>query len=250
MGGIRVGAAHLPDVVYVNRPGDDNDELRHSLRSVAANVPHRKVWVAGHCPWWVKNVEVIELDPLEDRFDNQHQSLSAAVNHPGMAEEFYYFNDDIYVVERFEGLLPTLHLGPLAEYVEWLALVGKRSENEWFQGLREMLSLLRSWGVGDPLCYEGHWPLRFRRDDMRRFVGERTRHFLPAQFYPATDLPAGSRSVDAKPGKLGCPIEAGMPFWSSDDGSWEFSKVGVAVREMFPTPCYYEGAPAWTLPAA
>lgn len=250
MGGARVGAAHLPDVLYINRPGDDNDELRYSLRSVAANVPHRKVWVAGHCPWWVKNVEVIELPPCEDRFDNQQQSLLAALAHPGLAEEFYYLNDDHYVVERFDGLLPALHLGPLADYIAWLREIGKRPTSEWFQGLNEMLELLRSWGIEDPLCYETHSPLRFRKSEMRHFAQARTRHFLPTQCYAATDMPPGVRAVDAKSGKLGCPIDAGMPYLSSDDDTWEHSKIGHHVRAMFPTPCYYEGAPAWTLPAA
>lgn len=239
-----MGVAHLTDVVYVVRPGDDNDELRHSLRSVAANVPHRKVWIAGHCPWWVKNVERLELEPLSDRFDNQHQSLSAAVAHPDLAEEFYYFNDDIYVVERFDGLLPALHLGPLADYVAWLRGIGKRESSEWLQGMVEMLDLLRAVGVENPLCYENHAPHRFRKADMARFLQMRTRHFLPVQFYPLTDLPTGSRAVDAKPGKLDHPIDAGMPFLSSDDDSWEHSRVGEHVRAMFPTPCYYEGAPA------
>jgi hypothetical protein len=248
VGGARVGAAHLPDVLYINRPGDDNEELRYSLRSVAANVPHRKVWVAGHCPWWVKNVEVIELPPCEDKFDNQTQSLQAALDHPGLAEEFYYFNDDMFVVERFEGLLPPHHLGPLDEYVDWLRRIGKRETSEWFQGLLEAQALLESWGVEDPICYEGHSPLRFRKTDMRRFVAARTPHFLPVQCYAASDLPAGVRQVDAKSGKLGCPIEAGMPYLSSDDDTFESSKIGHLVRDMFPSPCYYEGAPVWTLP--
>ena len=243
MGGV-TSAAHLPDVLYVVRPGDDNDELRHSLRSVEANVPHRKVWVAGHCPWWVKNVEAIELPPLEDRFDNQHQSLTAAVNHPDLADEFYYFNDDIYAVERFDGLLPALHLGPLADYIDWLRAIGKRHTSEWLAGMVEMLDLLRAQGVNDPLCYENHAPHRFRKADMQRFVQMRTRHFLPAQFYPLSGLPDGTRAVDAKSGKLGDPLAAQMPFLSSDDSDWEHSRIGEFVREMFPTPCFYEGAPA------
>jgi hypothetical protein len=248
VGGSRTGAAHLPDIVYINRPGDDNDELRHSLRSVAANVPHRKVWVVGHCPWWVKNTEVIELEPCADKFDNQTQSLRAALGHPDVADEFYYFNDDMYVVERFEGLLPPRHLGPLDEYIDWLRAIGKRPTSEWFQGLLEAQTLLDSWGVTDPLCYEGHSPLLFRKPEMAWFVKHRTPHFLPVQCYAASSMPPGVRGVDAKSGKLGCPIDAGHPYLSSDDDSWEHSKIGHHVRDMFPTPCYYEGAPAWTLP--
>jgi hypothetical protein len=46
----------LPDLVYVVREGDRNNELRHSLRSVVANVPHRLVWIAGYKPGWVSDL--------------------------------------------------------------------------------------------------------------------------------------------------------------------------------------------------
>jgi hypothetical protein len=245
VGGNPLGSAHLPDVVFVVRPGDDNEELRYSLRSVAANVPHRKVWIAGHCPWWVKNVERIELTPLPDRFDNQHQSLTAAVNHPDLADEFYYWNDDIYAMRPFRGYLPTLHLGPLREYVDLLITAGKNPENGWLLGMQEMLELLASWGIDDPLCYEGHMPVRFRKADMVRFVQHRTRHFLPASFYAATDLDPGEQWIDAQPGILGDPLaEPSPPFLSSDDFWFERSRIGDRVRAEFPTPCVYEGVPA------
>jgi hypothetical protein len=49
----------LPDVVYVVRPGNRNEELRYSLRSIAAHLPHRRVWLAGFCPSWVRNISFI-----------------------------------------------------------------------------------------------------------------------------------------------------------------------------------------------
>ena len=204
-------------------------------------MPHRKVWIAGHCPWWVENVERIELVPRDDKFDNQHQSMTAAVNHLGLADEFYYWNDDVYAMRRFSGLLPTLHLGPLREYVALLESRGKNAANGWLQGMREMLELLASWGIEDPLCYEGHMPVRFCKADMQRFVKHRTRHFLPASFYAATDLDPGNLWMDAQPGVLGNPLdEPNPPFLSSDDFWFERSRLGDLVRASFPTPCVYE----------
>lgn len=236
------GDPRLPDVVYIVRPGDDNDELRYSLRSVAANVPHRKVWVVGHCPWWVQNVERLELVPLPWRFDNQHQSISAVVERPDLAGEFYLWNDDIYATRRFEGVLPTFHLGPLRDYIALVEEAGKSEENWWLAGMREMLTLLEEWGHMDPLCYEGHMPLRFRKEDMRRFAAARTKHFLPAQFYAATDLDPGTQWMDAQPGILGDPLtDPDAPFMASADYWWEHSRLGEHIRAMFPTPCIYEG---------
>jgi hypothetical protein len=237
------GDPRLPDVVYIVRPGDDNEELRYSLRSVAENVPHRKVWVVGHCPWWVQNVERLELEPLTGRFDNQHQSVTTVVARPDLADEFYLWNDDIYATRRFTGLLPTHHLGPLRDYIGLVAGSGKVEENGWLLGMREMFDLLGSWGIADPLCYEGHMPLRFRKADMARFAASRTEHFLPAQFYAATDLDPGTRWMDAQPGILGDPlVDPDPPFMASNDFWFEHSRLGDYIRDRFATPCVYEGA--------
>lgn len=244
----RVGAAHLPDVVYINRPGEDNDELRHSLRSVAANVPHRRVWVAGHTPRWVKNVHSVPLRPLPDKFDNQYQSLAAVLSEPDLADEFYLFNDDMYVVERFDGHLPVFHLGPLREYADWCGGIGKNPLNGWLRGMREMVELLERRGHPDPLCYENHTPVRFTRAGLAAAIRWRTPHFLPFSYYPLLNMAPGEEHVDAKGGRLGDPIDRGMPFLSSEDDSFEHSRIGEHVRGMFQTPCFYEGAPAWTLP--
>ncbi len=245
----RVGAAHLPDVVYVNRPGNDNEELRYSLRSVAANVPHRRVWIAGYTPKWVKNVHSVPLEPLRDKFDNQYQSLSAALSQPALTDEFYLFNDDMFVVERFDGPLPLYHLGPLRDYVDWCSGIGKNPLNGWLRGMREMVRLLESKGHDAPLCYENHTPILFPRAALQDVIRWRTPHFLPFSYLPLVGVDdPGTRWVDAKAGKLADPLEEGMPFLSTDDDSFERSKVGDHVRGMFTGPCFYEGAPAWTLP--
>jgi len=228
------------DVVYVVRPGDDNEELRYSLRSVAANVPHRRVWVAGHCPRWVTGVRRVELPPLPDKFDNQYQSLMAALSQPGLADWFYLFNDDMYVVERFHGDLPTFNLGPLAGYLDYLGSIGKRPLNGWFRGMREMSRLLEARGVSDPLCYEGHVPLLFPKAGLLSAIRARTPHFLPFSYYPLLDLPPGVLAVDAKGGTLGDPVASGLPFLSSDDDWFGRSSIGDRVRDLFPDPCRYE----------
>ncbi|MFF3129757.1 hypothetical protein ACFVRD_48125 [Streptomyces sp. NPDC057908] len=47
-----MGDGERPDIVYVVRPWNQNEQLRYSLRTLA-NLPHRRVWIAGYCPTWV-----------------------------------------------------------------------------------------------------------------------------------------------------------------------------------------------------
>ena len=53
------------DVVIPLKESEDNEELRYVLRSIAANLPHRKVFLAGFKPSWVKNVELISVEVPE-----------------------------------------------------------------------------------------------------------------------------------------------------------------------------------------
>ena len=88
-----------PDVVYVVRPGDDNEELRYSLRSVAKNAPHRDVWIVGTVPSWTQNVKGLPLTAADEKFANQRQSLTAAAGEKGISDPFVLFNDDMFVME-------------------------------------------------------------------------------------------------------------------------------------------------------
>ena len=229
------------DVVYVVRPGDDNEELRHSLRSVAQNFPHDRVWIFGHAPAWVSDeVHKVELTPRPEKWDNQHQSLSAVVNHPEVSDRFWLFNDDFFIMRRVEDP-PVFHNGPLAGYVSYLESIGKSDSNSWFAGLRLALRTLREWGIEEPLSYETHSPLPWSKADLGRILEAAPRPLTSASYYPATGGPVGVLGMDAKAGAAGDPLAAGHPYLSSADYSWPTSPIGQHVRVSFPEPCRFEG---------
>ena len=60
------------DIVYVVRPGDENEALRYSLRSLA-NIPHRTVWIAGYRPKWCYGIVYVPRDQA-DQPDPTHSN--------------------------------------------------------------------------------------------------------------------------------------------------------------------------------
>jgi hypothetical protein len=102
------------DVLYVVRPGERNDPLRMSLRSLA-NLPHHRVFIAGYCPSWVKNVTAVPAPRKTDRFASIEANLLAGLKHPEISEQVIYFNDDFFVMEPIESV-PVMHGGPVAQY--------------------------------------------------------------------------------------------------------------------------------------
>ena len=235
------------DIVYVVRPGDDNEELRYSLRSLA-NLPHRDVWLAGHRPPWVRNVGSVETQPRPEKWANINQSLLAACQCEHISQRVIVFNDDIFVTRRIEEF-PTFHLGPLAQHIERLDSRRKAASNSYHRGLLETRQQLHEWGITDPLSYEAHVPMIWDRDELARLIETSTRRpFLYATAYPASSGPVGEQGINVKVAKhdrdtLDAKLAAGLPFISSDDESFTHGAIGDYIRGMFPTPGPYEATP-------
>src|SRR5690606_31556781 len=149
----------LPDLVYVVRPGETNEELRYSLRSVAEHLPHRQVWLAGHCPRWARNVGHIPVEQAGTKYQNSTRNLRAAAEHPGVADVFLLMNDDFFVMKPVPRM-PVLHRGPV-DRVE--AYYASRARGLYLRGRRETRDLLASLGHHRPLSYELHVPMPMRK---------------------------------------------------------------------------------------
>lgn len=228
-------SAGLPDLVYIIGPGDDHDEFRHSLRSVAKNLPHRKVFVAGQVPAFLTGIEGISLTPDSDKYTNMRQSLTAALNHPDIGPEFVFMNDDFFVMQPVTYPIPCYHLGPIRDYLSWLESIGK--DNEWMTSMRDTLE----WVGGDPLCYETHIPLTFETEALRAVLSAfpHDRTFTPTGVYQAAR--AGLEGVLGTDSKVstGSPDPASI-YLSTEEKFWPRCEAGALVRAAFPQKCEYE----------
>lgn len=233
------------DVVYLVRPGDDNDELRYSLRSLG-NFPHGDVWIVGHTPAWVREVRSIRTRPLREKWANLRQSLTVLCEQG--PDSFVLFNDDFYVTRPVD-VLPVYHLGRAVDLIERRRREGADGWNSWFWGLRVTYDQMTRWGYPDCLAYEGHCPTPWARAELAGLLGRADPHvpFLWNTAYSATTGPEGERGVNVKitaSDDLAVRLaEIGdVPFLSTDDDSFASRPVGVHVRSLFPARCRYEAA--------
>lgn len=238
------------DAVYIVGPWAENEQLRYSLRSLARNMPYvDKVWIVGSAPAWVSGAAgKILLEPLDDKFDNQRQSLRAACADDRISEDFVLMADDMFALVEMDHL-PVWHLGPLDLLIKRVTKRGETAENnQWVRGLVEMLSQMREWGFKNPFAYEGHNPLPFNRKRLAHLIDTATRSpFLAGCVYGATQGPVGQLGDNVKVGELGSrellsAMVSGLPFLSSEDDAFEFGNVGTFIRTIFPDPCIYEEA--------
>jgi hypothetical protein len=145
-----------PDLVYVVRPGESNPSLKYSLRSLA-NLPHRRVFVAGHCPSFVKNVTKIPVRKLPNKLASIEANLRAALRHPELGERAVYMNDDFYVMEPIDEV-PITHGGPVSEFAlrqEFKWRMARTIDEFVIQGMRVQFDGMLTYdGVHMPLPIE------------------------------------------------------------------------------------------------
>lgn len=224
------------DLLYLVRHGDENEELRWSLRSVAVNLPHRQVWLAGYCPTWVDPAVVRHVpvgwhrDPHRSSTDN----LLAAVRHPDIGEHVVLMNDDFFVLRPVSGV-PMLHRGPV---------VDRGDGGTYARGMRQTVQLLARLGHPDPVSYELHIPMVVHTPTMRRLLEAHGDGRIPVlhkrTLYGNVAHCGGVRAEDVKVRAAGDRWDPDGPFLSTNDGVFKRARVGVWLRERFPHPCRYE----------
>jgi hypothetical protein len=227
------------DVVYVVGPQKENEELRYSLRSIAANLPHGRVWIVGYKPEWVANVEYLPTIQKMTRWQNSTANLLTACIHDEMPERFVYFNDDFYVAQPIPAV-PTLHRGYVADVMRHYAYTSGR----YVEGLKKTAVLLKELGYPDPLSYEVHAPMVVERRpmlDVLRLAADRGRGIVAIHkrtLYGNVYRIGGEQVDDVKVLGYGHSPPPGA-FVSTSATSFG-GKCGRWLRKLFPTPCQYE----------
>jgi hypothetical protein len=227
------------DLLYVVRPGEDNEELRYSLRSVAENLQHDRVFVAGYTPSWVTGVRSIPVRQTSTKHRNAFACLLAGLTHPALSEDVVLMNDDNFVM-RPQFPLPAMHRGPLDDVISYVHSLYPLSR--YTRSMAATRDHLIAAGLPRTslLSYELHVPLPVKRSAYLRTVRE-----LPAEgrlqhrtIYGNTHAIGGRQLQDVK----NVPAEQleALPFLSTNDETWVSDPIGQFVRDAFPAPGPYE----------
>ena len=226
--------------VYLVRPGDQNDELRYSLRSLEANLPPGDVVIVGYCPTWVTGV----LHIRGNRFGthkqrNVYDNVLTAARCDALPDQVVWMNDDFITLAP---AVPAMaHRCTLAEHID-----GLTTRSWWWRSLKATDAWLRHQGHDDPLSFELHRPLPGDRRLMAEVL-TRAASVQPANppqwrtLYGnaamAAGLDAGPREPDGKVYRADTPEPSG-PWLSTTDAS--FRVVRDRVAALFPEPSRWE----------
>lgn len=219
----------LPDVVYLCGPAVGH-ELRYSLRSLV-NVPHDRVWLAGHQPDWPVNVERLPVRQRpRQKWPNQEANLRAYCEQRDGTDQFLLFNDDFFVMEPIETV-PVWHRGPIGDVA---TNYGPRTD-EFVQRLKVAV---KHFGP-DASCYDSiHTPMLLDKRKMLTVLDEMPKQGLFRTWYGNRWQVGGTLHGDVKVKKHRKPHDG--PLLSTSDASFKGGEAGKLIRSRFPNPSPYE----------
>lgn len=228
-----------PDIVVPVKESPANPHLRYALRSWAAHVPHRRVWVVGYRPPWAMNVGYIPTQQHgRSKFANTVTAILAACDHPEVSPSFTYMNDDFFVMRPVERI-PILHRGPV---LATEAVYERRGATQYLHGLRQTRKLLARLGFANPFSYELHTPLPVQKAGMLEAL-HAGRHISALQFrtmYGVMSQIGGTQIRDVKIHTRGAAFPRDNTYLSTSPVSFAHGQVGAFAREAFPEPGPYE----------
>jgi len=227
-----------PDIVVPVREGAANAQLRYALRSWAAHLPHRRVWIVGYRPPWVSNVRHIPTRQAGTKYQNTTAAMRAACEHPEVSDTFLYCNDDFFVMRPVESM-PVLHRGPVRDVERYYA---SRGNGHYLRGLRETRDLLVRLGHPDPVSYELHVPMPVQKAGMLHAleVGRALDVVHKRTLYGVLNGIGGDYLQDVKVMRRSPLFDRDATYLSTMPDSFTNGAVGAHIRRMFTRPCRYE----------
>ncbi len=229
------------DIVYFVKEAAMNEELRYSLRSVAKNFPHRKVWLYGGKPDWCTPDEYVNAKQGDgNKWDKVRRMLRLACINPDITEDFVLFNDDFFVMKPVSNM-PYYYRYSVFEHIVRLEMKYDNKPTPYSMRLKESIAAL------DPFCeeinsYELHIPMVLNRRKVLEVLGGFPNVHCTRTLYGNYQNVGGEKHVDVKVFDPAADFDHESTFLSTDDGVFEKGKVGEFIREKFPEVCKFETA--------
>lgn len=228
-------------MAYIVRAGESNEELRYSLRTVAANTTEDHIVIVGHAPSWVRNVEVVPGNRFKHSkqrnvYDNVRIACAALTE-----ERIVIMNDDFMILQPV-GHFSMFHRGSLRTHIAGLG----KNNTWWRASLRATELWLESQGIAYPLSYELHRPFPVDREAMGRVLKKAANHQPnnPPQWRTLYGNITEAGGVEVSDEKVyRSTLETFMPegpFMSTTDFSFARSRSAAQLRNQYTEPSKWE----------
>lgn len=228
------------DIIYFIKAKESNEELRYSLRSVAKNFPHHKIWFIGeHQPGFVPDGVLKVTQNEESKWLNTSKSMLAACisENDLITENFVLFNDDFFVMKPLkDGVMPYYYRKTLDEQIAWLE---SQHSKGYLNHMRETRKMLQ--GMWKPIkCYAVHYPMVINKLEMLEVMDKFPNGMMWRALYGNYWTKGGLACGDCKIQNPFTTPDPEAAFLSTTDRSFKTGEVGKLIRSRFTRKCKYE----------
>lgn len=232
----------MNDIIIPVKAGEINEELRYCLRSIAENLPHRNIIIAGYKPSWITNVTHVDVQPNGEA--NKYRRVSRNILAGAALEEasdwFTLFNDDMFVMSRMEEI-PMVHRGHMIDMV-----LSDKAPQQKASMMMTYNALIHA-GIKQPLNYEVHAPMTINKHallDLLPILETMKLSDAAIQFrsfYGNMHHVGGAEIEDVKQASMHTfKYHVDFPIVSTTNESFAHGRAGEEIKEAFPRKCKYE----------
>jgi len=158
------------DIVYFVKNSQTNNELKYSIRSVVNNMPYKRIWIIGGCPYGiVPDIHIRAEQNGSSKWSNVHEMYRLACENKELTDDFIMFNDDFYIMKPMSKVEP-LYRCSLDEHIALLEAKFKRP-NGYTKLLRNCNKELKTLGKS-ALSYELHVPFIFNKEKLEALLNK------------------------------------------------------------------------------
>lgn len=240
------------DIVYMVKDSGPNEELRYSLRSLEKHWgPRGKVWFFGGCPPDLKPDRVVHVDMLPElgKWENTHRLMGLICACEEISPDFWFFNDDFFVMRPTTEDMPQQYNGTLQEVIDLVEPGGDASAFYWTGELRRLVSWAEREGFGQ-VNYEVHRPMLINRRKMLAVMEQYPEilftRSLYGNFYEIGGEDTGDIMIKHPWESIQRVIREDPMFVSTTEESFAAGEIGRYIRARFPEPCKMEVRPCAT----
>lgn len=234
------------DIVYIYKQQGNGEELKYSIRSVEKNFPYRKIWVIGDKkPQWAsEELNFIKYNPYSlTRYEDVNRKLLKATITPEVSEEFFFFNDDFFIMNPIKSeKFYAEYDGLLSDKIKNITQTRDNIDYQYLESLIKCDDILGEMSL-NARNFELHRPIRFQKDKLKKllekFPYSPCRRTLYAEMFGYEKPEYIRKSKDYKIYGLKDKINLTKDIISTSNISF-MGQAGKIIKQYFPERSKYE----------
>lgn len=227
----------LLDIVYILKEGADPSELIYSLRSVAQNFPHRRVWFVGGQPGGLyPDGRITHTQTGVNKWERVRSSLIKIADCPEITEDFYLFNDDFFVMQPQGKDFVNFTSGTLERRIA--ELTHNCTGSAYIDGLNRLRAILQFNDL-DTMSFAVHLPMLLNKTKLKTLLTCYNTPMFRSLYGNLYRVPF-TYHADVKIYDNETEPDTQSDYLSTTEESFKNGKVGEFIRASFPERGIYE----------